>query len=255
MGAALERWQQELAGWAIPPDIEATAPAEPWACPAAAFRADDAPAWVTPSTRVSREALPEGGSVLDVGCGGGAAAMALVPPAGRVVGVDESAEMLDAFAAAARTRHVPHGVVQGRWPDVAGQVGTADVVVAHHVVYNVPDLDAFARALSRHARHRVVLELTATHPMTASAPLWRHFHGLERPDGPHADLVVEVLAEAGFTPHLERWTRPARHVPFDVRVAMMRRRLCLPTGREPEVAEQLAALGDAPRDVVTLWWP
>lgn len=65
------------------------------------------------------ETLPARGSVLDVGCGAGAAGLSLVPPAGLLVGVDAGAGMLAAFAERAAARGVRHLLVEGRWPDVA----------------------------------------------------------------------------------------------------------------------------------------
>ena len=58
---------------------------------------------------------------------------------------------------------------------------------------NTPSLDAFARALTEHARRRVVMELTATHPLSTMNELWVRFHGLARPDRPTADDAQEVL--------------------------------------------------------------
>jgi len=257
--STLSRWKDELAAWRIDPSVRAAAPEDPWACPVEAFRVEDGPPRPgdarTPSWRRAHECLPAGGAVLDVGCGGGAAALALVPPAARVVGVDESPDMLRAFADGARARGVAHREVPGRWPEVAPWTPTADVAVCRDVAYNVPDLDAFALALTGHAGHRVVLELGATHPLTWLGPLWRRFHGEDRPAGPSAGLARAVLADAGLTVHEERWTRPARPLAQEVRVRLTRRRLCLPLDREPEVA---AALAETPapqtRHVVTLWW-
>src|SRR5438105_9452665 len=99
MGAAADRWREALASWAIPEDILARAPESPWTFPVELFasRARAAPATLTPSNRRALEALPEGGTVIDVGCGAGAASLALVPKAGRLIGVDPSASMLEAF--------------------------------------------------------------------------------------------------------------------------------------------------------------
>ncbi|HKC74769.1 MAG TPA: class I SAM-dependent methyltransferase, partial [Chloroflexota bacterium] len=96
---AAERWKQALAAWAIPPAILAAAPESPWGFPTELFerRADAVPAEPTPSTQRALEALPEGGSVLDVGCGAGAASLPLAARAGHLIGVDPSAEMLRAF--------------------------------------------------------------------------------------------------------------------------------------------------------------
>lgn len=249
---AADRWRNELAAWTIPDEILAKAPESPWGFPPELFAAPPDPV-DTPSRERALEALPRGGSVIDVGCGGGAGSLALVPPASLVIGVDESAGMLDTFAAAAGVRDVQHRGVPGRWPDVAGEAGEADVVVCHHVLYNVADLGPFVRALESAARNRVVVELTATHPMTTSAPLWKHFHGLDRPEGPAANLAVDVIRDLGIDPHVEQWSRPPRDVPREVYVRMNRRRLCLPLDTEPEV-DRLMGPTDLPRDVVTIWW-
>lgn len=252
MEQAAERWRYQLGAWAIPDEILAKAPESPWGFPPELFAAPP-DAIDTPSRDRALETLPAGGSVLDVGCGGGAGAMALVPPAALVVGVDESASMLEKFAAAASERRVEHRVVEGRWPDVAAAAGEADVVVCHHVLYNVADLEPFVRALGAAARRRVVVELTETHPLTTSAPLWKHFHDLDRPDGPTADLAVDVIRNLGFRVQVEHWSRPPRDVAREVYVRMNRRRLCLPVDAEAEV-DRIMGPTDVPRDVVTLWW-
>jgi SAM-dependent methyltransferase len=250
-GSAAEQWRAELAAWEIPPEILARAPEPPWGFPAELFgTGPEPPAGVSHDRAV--EALPEGGDVLDVGCGGGAAGLALAPPAGRVVGVDESADLLASFAAAAGERAVDHELVHGSWPAVAGAVETADVVVCHHVLYNVADLVPFLMALAGHARRRVVCELTERHPMADSAPLWRHFHGLDRPSGPTAELAAAVAREAGLPVHVETWTKPPRPVPRAVYVRLNRRRLCLPADTEPEIDRLMGPTGERP--VVTLWW-
>ncbi|HEX2275169.1 MAG TPA: methyltransferase domain-containing protein [Acidimicrobiales bacterium] len=255
---AAARWADELAAWAIPPEILAAAPESPWGFPPALFQAAEPEAVPdSPSRRRAVEALGDGGTVLDVGSGAGAASLALVPPADTIVAVDESPEMLAALAAAADERGVAHVEQVGRWPDVAASVPRSDVVVCHHVFYNVPDLAAFALALDDHARRRVVVELTATHPLTAQAPLWRHFHGIDRPEGPTAELAVAVLEEAGLTVRAEPFASPPRPRPDRAAwVAFVRRRLCLPPERDPEVDALLPA-DDAllrPRQVVTVWW-
>jgi len=254
-GDASRRWRDELAAWAIDPQILAGAPESPYRLPPELFRADEHPDPDRPSRRRALEALPPGGSVLDVGCGAGAAGLALAPPAAELSGVDESAEMLAAFAAEAAARGLSVRTVQGRWPDVAADVPPADVVVCHHVAYNVPDLDRFATALTGHARRRVVMELTAAHPWVPIGPLWRRVHGQDRPAGPTAELARAVLAEAGLPVREERTAVPARPLPEPLRVAAARRRLCLPADRDPEVARLLAAEGEPPpRELVTLWW-
>lgn len=253
--SAADRWREELAAWAIPEHILAAAPEPPWGFPVELFRVAEPSQVDTPSRRRALEALPASGSVLDVGCGGGAAALALSSRAGQLTGVDSDAELLSQFAATAERMGIDHHVVFGSWPDAADRVADADVVVCHHVAYNVSDLAAFAGALSRRARHRVVLELTDRHPMVSTGPLWQRFHGIDRPDGPSAELAAAVLDEAGIGVTAEHFPRPPRAAPRSAIVTMTRRRLCLPADREPEVD---AALGPAasfpPGGATCLWW-
>jgi SAM-dependent methyltransferase len=255
--SAAGRWAAELAGWAIPDEILAAAPESPWGCPPQFFRAAPRAGARSLATTRAAEALPDGGTVLDVGCGGGAASFALVPPAGRVIGVDESPSMLELFRATAADRGVDADTVEGAWPAVADRAVGADVVVCHHVFYNVAELAPFALALGDHAHRRVVAELTTSHPLRRLGPLWQRFWGLDRPDGPTAELALAVLVEAGIDARLE----VAPGTPRDVRavdraevVAFTRRRLCLGPDRDPEID---AALGDElfeSSDRAVIWW-
>jgi 2-polyprenyl-3-methyl-5-hydroxy-6-metoxy-1,4-benzoquinol methylase len=254
---AAARWAESLASWAIPDEILAAAPEDPWALPARDFGIGDGPVG-TPSTALERKLLPAGGVVLDVGCGGGRASLALAPPAAAVIGVDPQPEMLAELKRAATARGVPVSTVQGRWPDVAPTVPAADVVVCHHVVYNVPDLVPFLRALTDHTRTAVVVELTSHHPQTVWREAWRHFWGLERPVGPQADDFVAVVQALGLSAEVWRRTRPPTDDPFADparAVRTTRRRLCLPAARDREIAVFLAAHPLRwPRDVVTVHW-
>jgi SAM-dependent methyltransferase len=252
--APAERWRDELAAWAIPERILAAAPESPYGFPVGLFLADAEPV-DTPSRRRALDALQDGGTVLDVGCGGGRASLALVPPATRVVGVDSSPEMLTAYADAAAARGVDHAEVDGSWPEAAARAGSADVVLAHHVFYNVPDLRRFVAALTAAAHRRVVVELTGKHPWVATRELWRRFHDLDRPEGPSADLAVAVLRSEGIAVEVERWEAAARPSSRQQAVTLVRRRLCLPADAEPDVDAALPADYELiPREVVTLWW-
>ena len=246
---AARRWAEELAAWAIDPRILAAAPESPYGFPPGLFGSSRG----SPVTLdVIRAVVPE--SVLDVGCGGGAASIPV--GAAELLAVDESAELLERYAAAA----VPTPVRTwcGRWPDIAGEVPAADVAVAANVVYNVPNIAPFVAELTAHARRRVVVELTDTHPWTSLSRLWRHFHGQDRPAGPTVELFGTVLAELGRTARSVTWPRadPWRDAPADVVLAFTRRRLCLPAAREPEVAEAMRRFADdRPRTSTTFWWP
>ena len=259
-GKASDRWERELAAWAIPDAVLAAAPESPWGFPPQLFAlaadralADTEP---TPSRRCAMEAVPSDGWVLDVGAGGGAASLPLAPPAGVLVGVDESQAMLDVFAEGAERRGVRHIEIVGRWPDVAPETPQAAVVVCHHVVYNVGDLALFLAALNDHAERRVVIELTDHHPQSDLNPLWRIIHGIDRPRGPTATDAAEVAAGLGYDVHIERSEAPSlwHEAPRDDRIAFARRRLCVGPDRDTEIGALLDQAGDPGRKLVTLWW-
>ena len=269
---ATERWRSGLADWAIPDEILAAAPESPWGLAAESLRrrgeaaADREP---TPTTRRALEALPEGGTVLDVGVGGGATSLPLAARAGLIVGFDAQTDMLPGFLANAERAGVQARAVAGSWPDDAADVERADVVVSGHVLYNTAELGPFARALDAHARHRVVVELTMEHPLAWMRDLWLRFHALERPAGPTADDAEAVLRELGFRVEREERLVSEQHgsggyARSEDAIHTVRKRLCLPTERDPEIAEQLGDrlrqiddlwdVGPAERTIVTLWW-
>jgi SAM-dependent methyltransferase len=265
----LGTWQQDLAAWAIPEHITAAVPESPWVLPRQVFarRADrlrQAPSG--PSYEREREALDPPGSVLDVGAGAGAACLPLAAQTTTLTAVDSDSGMLTLLTERARAAGLDPQVVTGRWPDVAAQVPPADLVTCHNVFYNVPDLGPFIEALTQHARRRVVVELTAAHPLVPLNPLWLRFHGLARPDGPTADDVLAILDAMGLRARHTEWNRPAEadYRTLGELAEVTRRRLCLPAERAEEVEaalrdaglgqDQAADLGTSGRAVVTIWW-
>jgi SAM-dependent methyltransferase len=254
--SAVERWRRELEAWAIPARILEAAPESPFGFPVAPFRTRAERAVggpPTPTTLRALDALPQGGSVLDVGCGGGATSLPLAGRSAAVVGVDAQEDMLEGFLANARAAGMDASTVLGRWPDVAPRVPPVDVAVAGHVLYNVPDLEPFMRALVPIARRRVVFEMTDRHPLSWMNDLWLRFHEVERPAGPDAQAAVDALRELGLEAHVERWSSPPRSGGFEQRpdaIALVRRRLCLDPSRDPELE---AALGERLTESDGLW--
>jgi len=269
---AAERWAADLRSWAIPEAILAAAPESPFGFPAEAFRRRGEGALVgpaTPTTLRALEALGDGGSVLDVGAGGGATSLPLAARAALITGVDAQEDMLSGFAAAVEREGAEAAVVSGNWPSIEEAAPVADVVVCGHVAYNVADLVPFVRALHEHARRRVVMEMTERHPLSWMNDLWSLLHDVHRPERPSADDAGDVLAEMGLTPHREERrdtdeVAGGRFARREDAIALVRRRLCLGAERDGEIA---VALGDRLREreglwsagpshqiVVTIWW-
>jgi SAM-dependent methyltransferase len=265
----MTEWAEALAAWRIPQPILDAASESPWVLPEDVFSRRAERAVAKPggaSYDRAAEAMAGGGSVLDVGAGGGAASL---PHAARITAltaVDAKRSMLDDLATRAARLGLAPGLVEGGWPAVAADTPVADVVLCHHVLYNVPELGPFVEALTGHARRRVVVEITQRHPLTALNPYWLHFHGLQRPEEPTADDVVAVLRSLGIDAGIQRWRRPAtaEYESFGRLVDVTRRRLCLPRTRAGEVADALRDRGVSPDeppdlgssgdDMVTLWW-
>ncbi len=217
---------------------------------------EDATQPVRPSRRRALEALPEGGSVLDIGVGGGASSLGLVPKAGMIIGVDPMPGMLESFEASATAAGVATQAVLGKWPDVAGEVEAADVAVCHHAMYRVEEIEDFVTAMTERARRRVVVELSAHSPLAALNPLWKIVHGIDRPDFEVADMVESVLAAMGLDVQREDIVLPPR--PQEVTpqlVAFSRRRLYVGPERDPEIEHFLRTREPREHRVAALWWP
>ncbi|HET9442723.1 MAG TPA: class I SAM-dependent methyltransferase [Acidimicrobiales bacterium] len=254
-----DRWRASLEAVKVPeavlrrsPDAEASLEPE-------RFRwrpEEDARQPVRPSRRRALEALPPGGSVLDVGVGGGASSLGLVPKAGHITGVDRSEGMLESFRASAAAAGVAVRAVQGRWPDVAAEVEPADVAVCHHAMYSVEEIEDFVTALTARARRRVVLELSAHPPTAGLNPLWKAIHGIDRPVRLVADEAEAVLAAMGLAVEREDIVLPPRRREVTPGlVAFARRRLHVEQDRDPEIAEFLRTTEPGEQRVAALWWP
>jgi SAM-dependent methyltransferase len=265
----LSRWRAGLEAWALPQHILDAAPASPWTPERGVFVRRAAARRAKPegvSFEKAREALPAGGGVLDVGAGAGAASLPLLERAGTLIAVDQDAPLLEELRAQSGPHRAKVTTIVGSWPAVAGDVPAADVVVCHHVLYNVPELGPFIDALDTHARRRVVIEVTPRHPLARLHPLWVRFHGLVRPDGPTWEDASRALGAIHPDVHVarSRVTAAPAFAGWEELVASTTRRLCLPSERSGEVADALRQEGsvpddpstwsDANREIITLWW-
>jgi SAM-dependent methyltransferase len=255
MTTAAEKWKQDLASWAIPQEILDQAVEKPWIHPPALFEIPEV-IGDSLSHQRAREAMPVGGTVLDIGCGGGIGAFAITPPASNVIGVDEQQEMLDLFTKNAAKFGVTVETVLGQWPAVADSTPVADVVTVHHVAFNVGDIVPFLAALNSHARKRVVLEVPVVHPMSNMNEGWKHFWNVIRPTVPVAGDLINVLDEMGIKAEIEYFEG---EILLDKKVdganGFIRRRLCLSVDRQDEID---AFIGEHPlperRKLAVIWW-
>jgi SAM-dependent methyltransferase len=155
---------------------------------------DDGPAF---SAAVDSLRLPTGGTALDAGCGTGRALEVLrraVGPAGCVIGLDLTPEML---AEAARKRRTSDASLMlgdvGRMPLRDGSV---DVVLGAGLLPHLADPRAGLTELARVTRAGGTLGLF--HPIGRAALAARHHHPPDAED-PRAEPVIRgLLAETGW---------------------------------------------------------
>lgn len=253
-----DRWRRWVEAWLVPQPILDQSP-EPSTLEPSRFRwrpEEDATRPVRPSRRRALEALPDGGSVLDVGVGGGASSLGLAPRVGVITGVDPLEGMLAAFEESARGAGVTPRSVHGSWPEAARDVDPADVAVCHHAIYGITEIEPFLAALTAAARHRVVVEVGTRPPLIVLNPLFRAFHGVERADWPVADEAEAVLGAMGVAVEREDMVLPpAADEVTPERVAFTRRRLCVGPERDPEIARFLEEQPPLELRVAALWWP
>lgn len=254
-----DRWRELLRRSAVPQEIIDASPEPDATLEPERFRwkpDEDARQPVRPSRRRALEALPEGGTVLDVGVGGGASSLGLVPKPGLIVGVDPLPGMLESFQASAAEAGVACRAVLGPWPETAGEVEPADVAVCHHAIYRVEELEDFLGAMTAKARSRVVVEVSDRSPLAALDPLWKALYGIERPVWSVADEAEAVLRGMGVALEREDMVLPARAPEVTPEfVTFCRRRLYAGPERDPEIEAFLRAREPQEHTVVALFWP
>lgn len=146
-------------------------------------------------TGIYRERVPEGASILEIGCGTGTLLAALSPARG--VGVDISPRMVEIAAA-------KHPALSFRVADAeAFDPGeTFDFVIVPDVVEHLPDPAAMFRSARKacHAKTRIIV--TCVNPLWAPVLHLAERLGQKMPEGEHrwlpADELRRMAAGAGF---------------------------------------------------------
>ncbi len=140
-------------------------------------------------------------TLLDVGCGPGAVALAAAPRLAHVYGLDHSPAMLAAFEANARARGVAGATAILRsWDDDWTDLPACDIVVASRSTA-VPDLEAALRKLHAMARRRVYITYPADGRLVADEA--RLAIGREAAPWPDYLCVVGILHHLGLHPTLD----------------------------------------------------
>jgi SAM-dependent methyltransferase len=269
--SAVDRWGRMLEEWALPDDLLAAVPDSPygWSPELWKRRARIAAEQgeQTPTTAAVRSILAAGGTLLDVGAGTGRASLSLAAEGHPLTAVEKNPDLVAGFRERAAELGVAAQIVEGVWPEVAGSVPAADVVICAHVVYDVQDIDPFVSALSGHARGRAVVELTPDHPWSSLSPYYRVLHDLDRPTGPtYQDFLEVAEMVVGTRPEHEVWTRSGQlwFESWDEILEHYGKRLLVGRDRWPELRDLLAPdtieeddrlyLGSRDRTLVTVWW-
>ena len=168
-----------------------------FACRAATWDAkfgDDLPAY---RAAIAEAGIRRGGVVIDVGCGTGRALPPLreaVGPAGTVIALDVTPEMLDAARPAVRRAGASVLIADARALPFADDA--ADAIFAAGLVSHLPDTEAGLRELGRVTSPGGLLVLF--HPSGRAALAARHGHALS-PDEPLSEGPLRgFTAAAGW---------------------------------------------------------
>ncbi len=265
------RWKAELESWAIPEHLLARVDESPYGWPAELWkrrtqesraRRED-----TPTTSLVSHMLGGSGALIDVGAGTGRSCLPYARMGHRVTAVEKNPGMAAGLREESASEGLEVQVAVGAWPEAGESLPAADVVLSSHVVYDVANIVPFLRAMHRHAREGVVVEMTARHPWTTMNYLYRAIHDLDRPEGPSVeDLVEIILAELGAEVGVVRWERAPDlwFLSWEEMLAYYGRRVVVPPKRRAELRplleDHVEARGDrlyvaeGPRSFATLWW-
>ena len=131
-----------LAAWAIPDEILKQAPENPWIHPPVLFQI---PAVIEDSIshQRAREVLPESGSILDIGCGGGLFSEALAEQGAQVTGIDPSPGVIDVARLHMRESALEIDYQSRTAEDLAASGAQFDIVCAMEVLEHVVDMPRF----------------------------------------------------------------------------------------------------------------
>ncbi len=173
-------------------------------------------------------------SWLDIGAGGGRFALPLALHSREVIAVEPSGGMREVMASGAQEHQVTNlQIVEGRWPDDAGDI-QADLSLAAHVGYDLRNINGFIDAQERATRRLCVAVLMDRAPSGGFVTLWAQVHGEERHSLPGMREYLTLLLARGASPEVRLFPRDVKeHDEAHIR-ADARRRLWLVEGSEKD---------------------
>ena len=177
-----------------------------WARRAESFRAFVrlAARGVDPLVASVRKQLRAEDTILDIGAGTGRHAVALAPHAQRVTALDPSPAMLAFLREDAEEASLDNiDVIEGAWPDAAGETPEADIVISANVLYPIEDVVPFLVAMDGHARRLCFLQLMTRQPWFDPPGLWQAVHGEPRRPQPAYMEAVNLLHQLGCYANVE----------------------------------------------------
>ncbi|MDA8278067.1 MAG: class I SAM-dependent methyltransferase [Actinomycetota bacterium] len=237
-------WEEALANWKVPDQLLARAAKSPYRLNPAKFRPDPSrrlSGTVQELERLIHDQPRSPHSLLDVGSASGSLSLLVVDQVDKVIALDQSREMLDAFEENAKELGVFERVttVHSPWPSPIPL--KADIVLSANVLYNVPNPAKFIDALIGAAGQSVVIELTQNHPLSIVNELYQRFHTLDRPTIPTADYIVDLVEAFGYSPRVERWIRSTTNdrITAEERLTEYQSRACIEETRKEELRQYL----------------
>jgi SAM-dependent methyltransferase len=169
---------------------------------------------------------------LDIGSGGGRYALPLARHGVLITAVDPSPAMLEVLREGMQ-RHGLAGIdiLEGRWPNLAPPLPTADVALMAHVGYDIEAIGPFLQAAEACARRRCVAVVGEGAMTTAAALLWEPIHGEPRVALPALPELITLLLARGCLPAVSLAERqPPAMASLEELIEATRRQLWVRTG-------------------------
>ncbi|MDA8026488.1 MAG: methyltransferase domain-containing protein [Actinomycetota bacterium] len=250
-------WGEALASWAVPDELLAKSPTSPYRLNPDKFKPDQSrrsSGTVRELERLATDQKRAPRSLIDVGSAAGGISLLVAASFEKIVAVDQSKEMLDAFEENATALGFAERIrtVNSAWPTTLSL--TADIVLNANVLYNVPNPAPFVAALIDAATQSVVIEVTRNHPLSNVNALYEHFHHIKRPTTPTANDVIELVKAFGYSPKIESWIRTTSgpsHTSQE-RLNEYQSRACIEENRREELREYLNGHELPPMEVVMI---